>query len=263
MQLTKDDPISAHIMNGIYRDYIDCDTDVWVIGDIHGCADEFREICSIIRERNPEAVIVQLGDLIDRGPYLYEVFEVVRDYDVQVLIGNHELNFLIEWQKLKGCYSRARRQTHFQFEDLVPEKQDFIIDIMKSCRNSLYWIRDDGMGFFMTHAPMKGYSTSFNEYEHVGNAWNYCSSNEPYPLAEIRNEIQIHGHQHWNYIDIDQQLDAVQIALRDSINVDSGCVYGHYMLALNLGSVYKKDVVPEYIKVHASKNYAESGEKNE
>ena len=75
---------------------------VYAIGDVHGCYALFREILAKIaadaaataRGRRP--IIIQLGDLIDRGPHSAQVVEAVTwiqrrgDVEFHQLMGNHE-----------------------------------------------------------------------------------------------------------------------------------------------------------------------------
>ena len=72
---------------------------IFVIGDIHGCLDEFKRLVNKI-DWNPEKDrIILLGDYIDRGPdskgvvdYVLEIMEL--SPRIQCLMGNHEALFL-------------------------------------------------------------------------------------------------------------------------------------------------------------------------
>ncbi|GAA4465927.1 metallophosphoesterase [Phytohabitans houttuyneae] len=70
-----------------------------VIGDVGGCADQLAEAIEPIVE-DPAALVIQVGDLIDRGPDSSGVLALVRrrfdagtDSWIQ-LIGNHEAQYL-------------------------------------------------------------------------------------------------------------------------------------------------------------------------
>lgn len=62
----------------------------FVIGDIHGCFDEFIELTEKIGLQNDD-LLISLGDIVDRGNKSKEVYEyfVNRPKSI-VLIGNHE-----------------------------------------------------------------------------------------------------------------------------------------------------------------------------
>lgn len=71
---------------------------LYAIGDIHGCLAQLRRLHDAIREdlrANPvrRALLVHLGDYIDRGPDSAGVIEAVRGFDAcrtVNLLGNHE-----------------------------------------------------------------------------------------------------------------------------------------------------------------------------
>lgn len=72
--------------------------DISVIGDIHGCIEEFhsglKELDIDIYTKDPDRAIVFIGDYFDRGPDPIQVFRVLqklqKNYFVLPLIGNHE-----------------------------------------------------------------------------------------------------------------------------------------------------------------------------
>ncbi len=70
---------------------------IFVIGDIHGCADELRLLLRSLPIED-DSLIVFLGDYVDRGPQSREVLEIVlklkEKYNVVPLMGNHEQMFL-------------------------------------------------------------------------------------------------------------------------------------------------------------------------
>ena len=63
------------------------------IGDVHGCADEFEELLEAL-ELEPEDRVIQVGDLINRGPDSHRCIELARQYRVECILGNHELRLL-------------------------------------------------------------------------------------------------------------------------------------------------------------------------
>lgn len=62
----------------------------FVIGDIHGCFDEFIELTEKIGLQDND-LLISLGDIVDRGNKSKEVYEYfVNRPNSVVLIGNHE-----------------------------------------------------------------------------------------------------------------------------------------------------------------------------
>jgi serine/threonine protein phosphatase 1 len=61
-----------------------------VIGDIHGCFDEFMELLGIVAPTDSDQIIA-IGDTVDRGPDSEKVLEFFRDTPNAVsIMGNHE-----------------------------------------------------------------------------------------------------------------------------------------------------------------------------
>jgi serine/threonine protein phosphatase 1 len=72
---------------------------IFIVGDVHGCLCTFKEL--IERYWNPKhELLIQLGDLIDRGNFSAETVQFVRNlqsiYPERVIIlrGNHEQEFI-------------------------------------------------------------------------------------------------------------------------------------------------------------------------
>ncbi len=57
-----------------------------LIGDIHGCSEELRELLALIGSRH----VVSLGDVVDRGPDPDGCIALLREADAAVVLGNHE-----------------------------------------------------------------------------------------------------------------------------------------------------------------------------
>lgn len=197
------------------------------IGDIHGCAKEFEIICKTANIVYDNPIIVQLGDLIDRGPYFKEVFDVVEKYNVITLIGNHELNFSLEHRGFKKCNSVARKESHDKFNLLCTSDQEKIIEIIDKSYNAMT-IVSGKTTTILSHSPIEHIdNVSSNK-----NAWAYCAINSPYnsEMLDKHDIIGIHGHQHWNYRSIEAQIDDKL----NSFNIDGGIVYGGELVALEV-----------------------------
>ena len=60
----------------------------FIVGDVHGCLNELK---AIIAKALPHEEIFICGDLIDRGLDSRGVIDYVRDNNIKVTLGNHEL----------------------------------------------------------------------------------------------------------------------------------------------------------------------------
>jgi len=62
----------------------------WVVGDVHGCADELGRLLERLRLDADDRVVV-VGDLFHRGPDAWGVVERLRAAGARFVLGNHEL----------------------------------------------------------------------------------------------------------------------------------------------------------------------------
>ena len=65
----------------------------WIIGDIHGCAQELSLLLEELKLGRDDRVI-SVGDLFHRGPDAWGVAALMREHDVRFVLGNHELAVL-------------------------------------------------------------------------------------------------------------------------------------------------------------------------
>ena len=128
-----------------------------IIGDIHGCAKEFGELLDRVQP-GPEDRLILLGDLFDRGPDSWEVFQKVRRLEKAfgerfvLLRGNHEDLLLREKLTLKEklIWERVGRSTTvMSFAKHEAKMKDAAPWIREHCR--MYW---KGEGFQCVHAGL-------------------------------------------------------------------------------------------------------------
>lgn len=61
-----------------------------IVGDIHGCLEEFEELLKVVEFRPNRDRLVLLGDLVDRGPDPVGVVRRARELGAESVLGNHE-----------------------------------------------------------------------------------------------------------------------------------------------------------------------------
>ena len=122
-----------------------------IIGDIHGCSGALRLLLAKIMPNSKEDKLILLGDLFDRGPDSWGVFQMVRELadtygDRFVLLrGNHEDYLLAEnltfSQRMvwNAVGRRATVQSFRQHGARMEEPRPFL---QAKCR--LFW-RDEGI----------------------------------------------------------------------------------------------------------------------
>jgi hypothetical protein len=173
-----------------------------------------------------------------------QVFDVIEDYNVICTIGNHELNFLMEHDGVKRCNSKARHINHDRMASYSIGEQDRILTHLRSMYNVIVVDIELKTGeierWCLSHAPVKGYEQAWPFHGlQSRNAWTYCSRTEPYDETYLHSDDRAaHGHQHWNYIPIEDQIAQILAGERKTLNVDGGCVYGGELAAVNLNSLF-------------------------
>ena len=86
-----------------------------VVGDIHGCIEEFDELLRKVAYRRGLNRLVLLGDLIDRGPDGPGVIRRAREIHAECVLGNHD-EWHIRWRrweekvKSQGAKNPMRRK---------------------------------------------------------------------------------------------------------------------------------------------------------
>jgi serine/threonine protein phosphatase 1 len=81
-------------MPGAQSRYPGCVSEVYAIGDVHGCFEELQLLLRLI-DVQPEDTLIMLGDLVDRGPNVEAVLEWfhARENTYNVM-GNHDHYFI-------------------------------------------------------------------------------------------------------------------------------------------------------------------------
>ncbi|MGB0371043.1 MAG: metallophosphoesterase [Opitutales bacterium] len=93
------------------------------IGDVHGCAAEFAELLNLLSPQSDD-FIVQLGDMVNRGPDSAAVLKLVRENNIRALLGNHERRLLrYRWSKDRSI---LKKYDHETIERLQPEDWEFL-----------------------------------------------------------------------------------------------------------------------------------------
>ena len=213
----------------------------YAIGDVHGCADEYNALVDKCehdaRLLGKYARIFQLGDMIDRGPHFATM--IINDPAHFKVMGNHEYNFVLEHYGYKPHTSLARNKNHEALAKLNSMDRQWILDLLIE-RETFYTIMLDDQVFVLSHAPIKDIEKGigFIYKDALGSIPNYCMRSTAVDLDKLRathiNTTFVHGHQKWNYHDLETQVEEQRAFDVASYNIDAGCVYGGDLVALRL-----------------------------
>ena len=84
---------------------------VIAIGDVHGCAAELTELLNVLSPKKDD-FIIQLGDMINRGPDSASVLKIIRENNILPLLGNHERRLLrYRWSRDRSILKKYDAQT--------------------------------------------------------------------------------------------------------------------------------------------------------
>jgi calcineurin-like phosphoesterase family protein len=208
----------------------------YVIGDIHGEADQLRQLHKTIIERHraefrdTDKTIVHLGDYVDRGPDSYDVIEIVMSLEndpnqkVINLKGNHEQLMLDAYQKDKPCayhvwLDNGGAQTISSYQDNgLTEPPGRHLDWLAGLP-SLHWDKKAGLVF--VHAGVDPNRFPFDGEE--TRLWTRTRSFfDPscWKSPALTGMRVIHGHTPTQSAAPDISADGRRI------NVDTGACYG-------------------------------------
>ena len=115
-----------------------------IITDLHGCYDECIRLLDKLRFDKAHDILVNLGDTIDRGPQIYEVFQFLRGLKEEMgdrcilLRGNHEQMMLDATgpertsREKKHWYINSGEKTVYSFinhKHRIQEFRDWYLDM--------------------------------------------------------------------------------------------------------------------------------------
>jgi hypothetical protein len=130
-----------------------------IIGDIHGHANQLERLLAKLGYRakagvyqHSERKAVFLGDLIDRGPQIPQVLDIVRRMvdsgHALAVIGNHELNALaFHTPDVQGEYLRPHNEKNVRQHRATMEQLDSALlqEYLKWFRTLPLWLELDGL----------------------------------------------------------------------------------------------------------------------
>ena len=103
----------------------------YIVGDIHGCFEEWITLKNRVEDIDSEAVFILVGDIIDRGRQTIPMLEwamknITTAGKYQMFIGNHEFE-KIDWIKsyLKQVDQSQTEGRHFNLEQMGDDNYEF------------------------------------------------------------------------------------------------------------------------------------------
>lgn len=203
---------------------------IFAIGDVHGCARELAELLAML-PIEPDSTAVFLGDYLDRGPDSKGVIDLILDLrkrcQVIALKGNHEdmaLEFLDRPDSigaalfiLNGGSATLASYSDGQGGYAIPESHRAFLRELRLC-----W---ESENHFFVHAGVP--DAPLKELDPEAEAELMLWIRAPFLRNQRRWEkIVVHGH---------TPVEAPEIK-PNRINLDTGCVYGNRLTAMDVNS---------------------------
>ena len=213
------------------------------IGDVHGCANEFEELLRRL-ELKPNDRVIQVGDLVNRGPDSHRVIKLAREYQVESIIGNHELRLLTARRKNKPRLLHKYDQA--TLEKLTTDDWKYL----EAMQKFLYDPQIDTVivhGGFLPNKPWQTQGsdliTNIQVIDEKGKAARRSSAPSAAPWADYwgGSPFVVYGH----------TPRPVVFERKGSIGIDTGCVYGGHLTAYIIED-------KSLVQVRAHKAYAYS-----
>ena len=222
----------------------------WVVGDIHGCYDDFMKLLNN-KEIKTEDTIILIGDIVDRGPDSYKMIKwamnnITENGKYQMILGNHEDELIwgyqitLDWNKNKEFIDIAHYQCNYDFSLYMYEAgYESVYDV----KPIIDWFNNlpiykrltvNNQEYLIAHAWfLNTYDINLNN-RHVKDkiVWERditYSGQLTKDYTPINNEILIHGHTPTISIIDCQNKELNEVLFREhSINIDCGCVFKEY-----------------------------------
>lgn len=221
----------------------------YIISDIHGCYEEYRELLEKIHFSGNDLLYV-LGDAMDRGP---EPVRVIKDMmarkNVVYIVGNHDYMMLCTLKKLAVEITEENWETHLTSEDLMnyfywiqdggritcdqfrtlPRREQQ--EILSYVSNALIYevLKERDRELILVHAGIRGFEEKkdLNEYDLFDFIYERTDYSRKY--YQDRHKFLVTGHTPTLLIHPDGQPLVYQ--KNGHIAVDCGCVFGGNLAA--------------------------------
>ncbi len=224
-----------------------------VIGDVHGCYEELKELLELCHASDTDICPIFVGDLVWKGPYNAEVIKLVRKLDCYCVRGNADELAMLSWQRYLErdgeLNNKSRWLTELSNEDIewmftlpyslsLPSRDIIIVhaglvpgvDMTDQRLSDMLHLRD---------VTFDSKSLTFSGHVH------YQPNGQPWAQAWGGPGHVYFGHDARRYFQ----------SYPYATGIDLGCVYGGHLAAIF------PDEENKLVKVKARKAYQETSER--
>ena len=236
----------------------------FVVGDVHGCLEEFRELLKLLSFSRERDRLVQVGDLMDRGPDPIGCVRFARELGATVLMGNHEDKH-VRWRKHEAVRAVTGKKNPMKFSPNKIILNESLPDDIVQWMFEMPLTLDLGDGFVVTHAGLEP-AHSFADQgkavlrvRYVDDKGKFVgfkngTTDQPEGTAYWTEkwkgpESVIYGHARHSHTT--PRVDTFPGGR--CFGIDTGCVFGGKLTAAILVSGQE----PEFVQVDARRTYAD------
>jgi hypothetical protein len=207
-----------------------------IVGDVHGCADEFDALLKVCGFDARGDKLILVGDLIAKGPDSRGVVERACELGASGVRGNHEEHVLRYKSASKVASPTAPAAAHRQvLESLCADHFSYLASFP-------YYLELTDLNVRVVHAgfdPMRPMCeqdaeqlTNMRSIDALGRPTKKLGDGRPWASFWSGPELAVFGH------DAARKLQVYPHA----IGLDTGCVYGGELTALELPSLRRFSV---------------------
>ncbi len=237
---------------------------VYVISDLHGCADEFEKMLDLIRFSNYDELYI-IGDVCDRGNDPMRIYRVIMNTpNMHMIMGNHDAWFL---QLMDTLFAEKREagsayKTMDFYQWLGPNggfvtADAFLSISWPSCYDLKTWLEVQpmyaqisvmGRSFLLVHAgvgaaPQSGVPVSAVSTHDL--LWTHI----PVEANPYRDVTMITGHQPTFTYGEEYEGRIITGEKTKTIHIDCGCVFGRTLGCLRLDDMQEFYIPSGYKKL--------------
>lgn len=239
-----------------------------IIGDVHGCYIELKNILDklgyFIDDETNNMVYVQnsegrtavfLGDIVDRGPDIVKVLRLVmtmvKEKKALCVLGNHDYKLL---RYLKGRNVKVAHGLEESVNQLISQSKEFIREVRDFINNlPTHYVLDKG-NLVVAHAGIKK--------DMIGKEGKYVLNFTLYgEVTGKKDELGLPIRGDWaakydgQAIIVYGHTPRAEVYIKNNtINIDTGCVFGNKLTALRYPEM-------ELVSVKALKKYYDTPRK--
>src|SRR5882724_342797 len=210
-----------------------------VIGDIHGCYDELKDLLALVKLR-PDDSVIAVGDLIVKGPKNAEVLDrFIADDRFSAVIGNHDRALRQYWRGEPRRLTKELKVTASQLESQRERYSDYLRSLPFTINLGSHLVVHAGV---RPGVPLRRQMvTDLTEIRTMG---ANPSSRRGVPWFDVYRGRRVVLFGHW-------PAKTPRVGRR-ALGLDTGCVYGGrltaYIIELN-----------QFVSVPARRAYVPSG----